>query len=240
MEIDWARDFDTNTDFFHRVTSTSPQELASSLTVDDTAEFFLLDPHTIICEGSHLQHLHRRWDQLCEAIQEIITADSWLCPVLAAFAEVSLLSLLHSDHAKLCQELYLRRNFYSLCAVLQALREIGFDESKLPHLFVLIDTGQNYANYRKAYEVAPSLPFLPPHIRHLRYNATQGLSEIYSFVLYKDMKLSRQVHRLEKRELVFARKRLSRTDWAWVKKKLRIPWLAARNGSETTNGQQES
>ena len=126
--------------------------------------------------------------------------------------------MLRSQFADPYQELYLKRNFYSLCAVLQALRETGFDESRLSHLFVLINPDRNYAKYREVYEVAPGLPFLPPHIRHLNHNAEEGLSEINFFVSYKDSKNSVQAQSLGKRELSFDGKRLSWNDWAWVKK----------------------
>lgn len=105
----------------------------------------------------------------------------------------------------------MRLNYYSLCAILQALRETSFNESRLPHLFILIDHSRNWAPYRQLYEVARGLPFLLPHIRQLKHDKEKALYEIYSFILRKPVLVQGQ--ELDRKELV---KKPSRTTWAWA------------------------
>ena len=76
--------------------------------------------------------------------------------------------------------------------MLQALRGTFFDESQLPHLFVLIDSERNYSSYRQAHELAPGLPFLPPHVRQLKHNERKALCEVFSFRLRDSVQAERQ------------------------------------------------
>ncbi|KAI4093047.1 MAG: hypothetical protein LQ339_007770 [Xanthoria mediterranea] len=98
-EIDRTHLFDTSTDLFDRATTTPPQDLAHSLTDCDIAAFRSLDPQSIISEGPYLRHMHRRWDRLCGAAQEMVTVESRLGPLLADLAEASLWTLLRSQFA---------------------------------------------------------------------------------------------------------------------------------------------
>jgi len=59
-EMDWICDFDTNTEFFDRVTTMSPRDLAGFLTENDIEAFSLLRPQNIINGDSYLQHVHRQ------------------------------------------------------------------------------------------------------------------------------------------------------------------------------------
>ena len=74
-EINWTRLFDTRTRFLDSVTTTTPQDLAHSLTVSDVAVFRSLDPQSIISGGSQFQRINRRWNWLCGAAQDLVTAD---------------------------------------------------------------------------------------------------------------------------------------------------------------------
>jgi len=98
-EIDQRHLFDTSTDFYDRATTTPPQDLAHFLTDCDIAAFYSLDPQSIISEGPYLRYMHRRWDRLCGAAQEIIAVESRLGPLLADLAEASLWTLLRSQLA---------------------------------------------------------------------------------------------------------------------------------------------
>ncbi len=89
-EMDWTCDFDTNTEFFDRVTTMSPQALAGFLTESDIEAFRLLDPQNIINGDSHLQDMHRQWDRRCQAVQESIAAESYLTARLVDLAQASI------------------------------------------------------------------------------------------------------------------------------------------------------
>lgn len=93
-EIDWVQCFDTNTDLFDRITTTSPPDLADSLTEDDLIEFQKLCPQNVIDEDSKLQYMYRRWNRLCRAVQESMAVDSGLIPLLADLAKASICPLL--------------------------------------------------------------------------------------------------------------------------------------------------
>ena len=81
-EINWTHNFDTNTDFFDRASATamSPQDLAKFLTASDLNAFKSLCPESIInyAEDESLQHMHKRWNKLCQAAQESITVERCL------------------------------------------------------------------------------------------------------------------------------------------------------------------
>lgn len=93
-EINWVRCFDTNTNLFDSVATISPSDLANSLTADDIIAFQQLSPQNIIREDFNLQHVHRRWNRLCRAVQESIAVNSGLYSVLADLARASTSSLL--------------------------------------------------------------------------------------------------------------------------------------------------
>ncbi|KAL8722405.1 MAG: hypothetical protein Q9181_007494 [Wetmoreana brouardii] len=169
-EIDWTPYFWADVDFFEQITTTPTTEIADLLTELNVTELRLVPPQQFIDgKGHRLRHVHRRCNRLCEAVQESILFANQLGPRVT----------------RLAKELRTRRNFNSLTPTLQALRETGFDESTLPDLFALINSDRNYSCYRKAYEEAPSVPFLPPHVRQLIHCQERGLSQIYAFLTYK-------------------------------------------------------
>ena len=98
-EIDWTQRFWTDLDFFERITSTTAPEIADLLTELDLTELRLVPPQQFINgEGHRLQHVHRRCNRLCEAVQESIIVANQLSPLVARFAEVSfILSLLRPN-----------------------------------------------------------------------------------------------------------------------------------------------
>ena len=104
------------------------------------------------------------------------------------------------------------RNFNSLFAFLQALRESSCDESNWQGLFDLINPTRNYAFYRKIKQEAPCVPFLPPHITQLKRCQEKGLSEIFVFLGYRPGNLA-QAQSLQKPEDSSNRKQLSLTPW---------------------------
>ncbi len=55
--MDWTCDFDTNTEFFDRVTTMSPRDLVGFLTENNIEVFSLLRPQNIINGDSYLQHV---------------------------------------------------------------------------------------------------------------------------------------------------------------------------------------
>jgi len=117
-----------------------------------------------------------------------------------------------------------------LIPTLQALRETGFDVSTMPDLFPLITSDRNYSCYRKAYEEAPSVPFLPPHIRQLRHCQEKGISQIYSFLTYKNPGNMTTAQVSEKQEDSYDQKQLSWFSWTWAKL---LPCLLVSHPMET-------
>lgn len=89
-EMDWTCDFDTNTEFFDRITTMSPRDLAGFLTESDLEPFRLLNPENIINGDPHLQNIHRQWDRRCHAVQESIAAESYLTTRLVDLAQASI------------------------------------------------------------------------------------------------------------------------------------------------------
>ena len=89
-ETDWTCDFDTDTDFFDRLATMSPRDLAGFLTESDLDVFRLLDPQSIIDEGPHLQHMHRQWNKRCLTAQESIIVEIYLSARLADLAQASI------------------------------------------------------------------------------------------------------------------------------------------------------
>lgn len=142
-EIDQTYLFDTSTDFFDRATTTPPQELAQFLTDCDIAAFRSLDPQSIISEGSYLRHMHRRWDRLCRAAQEIVAVESRLGPLLADLAEASLWTLHSSQFADTRIRNYVSNGTSTVCALYFKLYEKPASMNLNCHtsLFSSISTG---------------------------------------------------------------------------------------------------
>jgi len=63
---------------------------------------------------------------------------------------------------------YTQLLFFDCCTYFKVYGETGFDESTLPHLFILIANDQNYAFYRAAYREAEKI--LHAHIYLREYN----------------------------------------------------------------------
>lgn len=178
-EIDWAQHFCADVDLFEKNTTMPASEVASVLTELDLGELRLIPPQQLISgKGHRLQCVHRRCNRLCDAVQETIIFAYHLSPLIVRLAEVGFTSLLSFNQLTFKQGLYSRRNFYSLIPILQALRETSFDESTLPDMFLLINSDQNYSCYKKTFEEAPSIPFLPPYIRQLRHCQGKELSQV--------------------------------------------------------------
>lgn len=99
-EVDWSQRFWTNVDFFEQITTTPATEIADLLTELDRKELRLVPPQEFIDgKGHRLQHLHRRCNRLCEAIQESIVFAKQLSPLIARLAEVGFISTsLRSSH----------------------------------------------------------------------------------------------------------------------------------------------
>ncbi len=94
-EIDWSQRFWTDVDFFEQITTTPATEIADLLTELDLTELRLVPPQQFINgEGRRLQHVHRRCNRLCEAVQESIIFANQLSPLVAHLADVSFISSL--------------------------------------------------------------------------------------------------------------------------------------------------
>lgn len=90
-EIDWSERFEMDVDFFQLVITTSPQELADTLTDLDVKEFPSLhrELDDNIVKGPQLQHVNRRWNKLCKAAQESVTSEEHLSSPIADLAKAS-------------------------------------------------------------------------------------------------------------------------------------------------------
>ncbi len=99
-EVDWSQRFWTNVDFFEQITTTPVTEIADLLTQLDLKKLRLVPPQEFIDgKGHRLQHVHRRCNRLCEAIEEIIVFAEQLSPLVARLAEVVFISVsLRSSH----------------------------------------------------------------------------------------------------------------------------------------------
>ena len=75
--------------------------------------------------------------------------------------------------------LYNVRNFYSLTAVLQGLREAGADKRIPSRLALFIETNENYAGYRQMFWKKPGLPFLLPHLQFSK-SRSKDLSNVFA------------------------------------------------------------
>ena len=99
-EVDWSQRFWTSVDFFEQITTTPATELADLLTKLDLQKLRLVPPQEFIDgKGHRLQHVHRRCNRLCEAIQESICFAEQLSPLVARLAVVGfILTSLRSSH----------------------------------------------------------------------------------------------------------------------------------------------
>lgn len=94
-EIDWTQRLWTDVDFFEHISTIPIMDLADLLTENDLTELYLVPPKEIIdTQGCGLQHVQRRWNRRCEAVQESIIFENMLNHSVVCLARVSSMSSL--------------------------------------------------------------------------------------------------------------------------------------------------
>lgn len=89
-EINWGQDFQTDTEFFERITTMDLIEVADMLTGNDYIEFDQLSLLGAVGYGHHSQLLDQRWNHLCERVKECVIFDKNLALRIMELAQVSL------------------------------------------------------------------------------------------------------------------------------------------------------
>lgn len=178
-EIDWGQDFQTDTEFFERITTMDLIEVADMLTDNDYIEFDQLSPLDAVDYGHHLQLLYQRWNHLCERVKECVIFDKRLALRIMELAQVSLTCSPSIRVAELWKHLYTLSNFYSLLALLLGLRAANYIETSF--LFQLSDSENGYAAYLEEFALRGGLPFLILHFLKYQINRQKGVQEIFAF-----------------------------------------------------------
>ena len=107
-EIDWGKDFQTDTEFFECITTMDLIEMADMLTDNDYIEFDQLSPMDVMKYGHHFKLLDQRWNHLCERVKECVIVDKALALRIMELAQVSLIhpplvhSLIHGSIYTIC------------------------------------------------------------------------------------------------------------------------------------------
>lgn len=108
MRLIGGKTFRTDTEFFERITTMDPIEVADILTNNDYIEFDQLSQLDAVEDAHHLQLLHQRWNHLCEQVKECVISDKKLAFRIMELAQVSLTCSPPFD-------LLNHRSIYTLC-----------------------------------------------------------------------------------------------------------------------------
>ncbi|KAJ5111100.1 Guanine-nucleotide dissociation stimulator CDC25 [Penicillium argentinense] len=184
-KVPWNMTFDASYPFLEDyLGSSSPSDLARTLTSLDKGDFASLSRQSIVAQDEIVKDLLESW--------QVLTVSVWECcsaiPDLPAYLRECAKSLLQLH------------NYHSLTAILNGLHKYAISTARSrglnttvggmvvldpilpPETNFLCDASHNYAAYRHHYNDYPGLPFLLPHLRDAQQNGDLALQPIFRFL----------------------------------------------------------
>ncbi|KAJ5162179.1 Guanine-nucleotide dissociation stimulator CDC25 [Penicillium capsulatum] len=180
-KMDWKQPFDTTIVFLEDcLNSTSPVDLACTLTNVDEVDYTDLTRESLVAEDAVVQRILANWRILSTSVWECCSALPDLTPYLRECA----------------QTLYTTRNYHSLTAVLDGLHRYAISTARTRGLnntvgemvvldpilpldpVILTSPDNNYAAYRQQYQEYPGIPFLLPHLREQQQHGEASLQSL--------------------------------------------------------------
>ncbi|KAJ5742261.1 hypothetical protein N7533_011670 [Penicillium manginii] len=184
-KVPWDRKLDVSYAFFEDcLGSSSPPDLARTLTALDKSNFAHLTRSSITAHDGITKGLLAKWEDLALSVWECCSA-------------IPDLTLYLRDCA---QNLLQRRNYHSSTAILHGLHKHNISTTQLrdlkstagemvvlvplvpPDMMFLYDATQNYAVYLQYYGYYPGIPFLLPYLREVQQKGELALQPVLNFL----------------------------------------------------------
>ncbi|KAJ6001108.1 hypothetical protein N7481_001517 [Penicillium waksmanii] len=184
-KVPWDREFDVSYSFFEDyLGSSSPPDLARTLTALDKSNFAHLTRSSIIAHNEITKRLLANWEDLAMSV--------WEC--CSAIPDLTL------GLRECVQNLLQRRNYHSSTAILHGLHKYSISATRPrglnstageiivlhplvpPDMIFLYDATQNYASYLQHYVNHPGIPFLLPHLRDVQQKGELALEPVLRFL----------------------------------------------------------
>ncbi|OJJ43471.1 hypothetical protein ASPZODRAFT_146185 [Penicilliopsis zonata CBS 506.65] len=207
-EIDWTLRFDTSIPFVDDLLgSSSPVDLARTLTSSNELEFAHLSERSIIANDSAVQQLIGKWQDLCTQVWECCSTLPDTIETIQECLHVSpkqpsrprsseeIRKLILTVWSFFLQVLLIMRNYHALTAIINGLqryrastlRSITFGTAAgtvvlapllPPNLVYLMNPYGNFAAYRQLFQGAPGVPFLVPHLRDFKQHGAIAVTHL--------------------------------------------------------------
>ncbi|KAH6675893.1 hypothetical protein B0J14DRAFT_637342 [Halenospora varia] len=165
-EVDWSR-LGTDFSFLERITSTGPKKLATSITDTECTYFSQLCAQDFLKNPKQVASVYKaRWSALSDEIDEYATA----------------IPDLGKSIFEVAKHLWGMRNYSSITAILQGLKNAKVCPEPQSILWTSIDSTGNYRAYQAQWSRRPGLPYLDPHMR--RRIPAGVVRDIFHFTTY--------------------------------------------------------
>ncbi|KAJ5692362.1 hypothetical protein N7462_001785 [Penicillium macrosclerotiorum] len=184
-KMEWTKSFDTTILFLEDyLNSTSPMDLASTLTGADEIDYSRLSRQSIATNDAHVRGILENWHTLRISVWECCSALPDTVPYLRDCA----------------QRLLSSHNYHSLTALLDGLHRYNISTARSrglnstiggmvvldpmlpPELIAITEPAQNYTNYRQHYNLKPGIPFLIPHLREFQQRGEIAIQPLLQYL----------------------------------------------------------
>ncbi|KAJ5118895.1 Guanine-nucleotide dissociation stimulator CDC25 [Penicillium atrosanguineum] len=185
-KINWHAPFNTEILFLEDCfNSTSPMDLARTLTGTDEIDFSSLSRQSIVADDVVVKRLLGNWHSLSVSVWECCSSlPDIMIPYLRECAQI----------------LFNKCNYHSLTAILHGMHRyristarsrglnstvgggVVLDPILPPETTFLTISTQNYAAYRQHYREYPGIPFLLPHLRDHHQNGEGVLQPLIQYL----------------------------------------------------------
>ncbi|KAH8650334.1 hypothetical protein BGZ60DRAFT_534424 [Tricladium varicosporioides] len=165
-DVDWNR-LGMDFSFLEQITSTAPEKLAVLITDAECTYFSQLRAQDFFKNPKQVASIYEaRWSERSNEIDEYTTA----------------IPDLGKSIFEVAKHLWGMRNYSSVTAILQGLKNAKVCPEPHSILWTSIDSTGNYRAYRKQWSRRPGLPYLRPHIR--RRIPAGVVRDIFYFTAY--------------------------------------------------------
>ncbi|KAF3390480.1 hypothetical protein F1880_009165 [Penicillium rolfsii] len=180
-KMEWHVPLDTSILFLEDcLNSTSPKDLARTMTGSDELEFAGLSRQSIVANDDQLRGLLANWHVLSMSVWECCAALPEMVPFLIECAEVLL--YVKNYHSLTALAVGLQR-YNTATARSRGLNStvggmVVLDPLLPPEVAMITNPAENYTFYRQQYHEHPGIPFLIPHLRDFQQHGESAIQPL--------------------------------------------------------------
>ncbi|KAJ6114845.1 Guanine-nucleotide dissociation stimulator CDC25 [Penicillium sp. IBT 16267x] len=184
-KMDWLTPFDTTCLFLEDyLGATSPKDLAHTLARTDEVDFSRLSRQSILNGDGMAKQLMENWHTTSMSVWECCCALPDMMETMQECAQI----------------LFIKRDYYSLTAILEGLQRFSISTARsrglnsnvggmlvldapvLPEAIHLINPIHNYAAYRQHFLENPGTPFLFAHYREYQQHGETAIQPLFDYL----------------------------------------------------------